>query len=127
VASKPNDDTIPSGAGTEKQKPAAGKGNVQGKVFFNGKPVGGIEVKLAEKFSQFLGRPSGEVFVTKTDASGEYLIKDVPPRTYEGLLVKVFDSPFYQFATSGFIGAAKYKIEPDRTFFARIRTSLRLT
>jgi hypothetical protein len=115
---KSNDDTIPSGTGTEKQKPAAGKGNVQGKVFYNGKPASGIEVKLAEKFNRFLGEPTGEVLVTKTDAAGEYLIKDVTPRLYEGLLVKVFDAPYYQFATAGFVGSAKYKIEPDHTYFA---------
>src|SRR6185369_5802926 len=35
---QPKDDgTIPSGTGIEKSKPSAGKGNVQGKVMFNGK------------------------------------------------------------------------------------------
>jgi hypothetical protein len=118
-AAKPNDDgTIPSGVGTEKEKPAPGKGNVQGKVLYNGKPVPGVEVKLAEKFNQFLGSPGGETFVTKTDSAGEYLIKNVTPRVYEGLLVKVFDTPYYVFATSGIISNAKYKIEADKTYFA---------
>jgi hypothetical protein len=118
-APKPNaDGTIPSGTGTEKEKPAPGKANVQGKVLYNGKPASGIEVKLAEKFSRFLGNPSGETFVAKTDANGEYLIKNVTPRVYEGLLVKVFDSPFYQFATSGFVSNAKYNIEEGKTYFA---------
>jgi hypothetical protein len=46
------------------------------------------------------------------------LIKDVPPGIYEGLTAKVFDTPYYVFATSGFIASAKYKLEPDETFFA---------
>jgi hypothetical protein len=116
---KPNaDGTIPSGAGVEKEKPAAGKGNVQGKVLYNGKPVQGVEVKLSETFNRFLGNPGGETFVTKTDSSGEYVIKNVTPRIYEGLLVRVFDTPYYIFATSGIVSNAKYKIEEGKTFFA---------
>jgi len=42
----------------------------------------------------------------------------VPPGIYEGLTVKVFDSPYYVFATSGIVQSAKYKIEEGRTFFA---------
>src|SRR3954452_18592445 len=110
-AARPADDgTIPSGSGTEKERPAAGKGNVQGKVFFNEKPVEGVEVKLAEKFSRFLGSTSGATFTTKTDPQGEYLIKNVPPGVYEGLLVRVFQSNSYVFATSGIVSSAKYKI-----------------
>jgi len=116
---KPNDDgTIPSGTGTEKEKPAPGKGNVQGKVFYNGQPVEGIEVKLCETFNQFMNGCGGETHVTKTDKNGEYLIKDVEPKLYEALTAKVFDTNYYVFATSGVISAAKYKIEPDKTFFA---------
>jgi hypothetical protein len=117
--SKPDaDDVIHSATGVEKEKPAAGKANVQGKVFFNEKPVGDIEVKLCEKFSRFIGGCSGETFTTKTDANGEYLIKNVPPGLYEGLTAKVFNTPYYVFATSGIVGTAKYELEADRTFFA---------
>lgn len=117
--SKPDaDDVIHSASGVEKEKPAAGKANVQGKVFFNEKPVGDIEVKLCEKFSRFIGGCSGETFTTKTDANGEYLIKNVPPGIYEGLTAKVFNTPYYVFATSGIVGTAKYELEADRTFFA---------
>jgi len=116
---KPDDKgIIHSGTGTEKEKPAADKSNVQGKVFFNGKPVANIEVKLCEKFSQYFGGCGGQTYPTKTDANGEYLIKNVPPGIYEGLTAKVFDTPYYVFATSGFVASAKYKLEPDETFFA---------
>jgi hypothetical protein len=112
------DGTISSGTGTEKEKPAAGKGNVQGKVFYNEQPVEGIEVKLCEKFSQYLGGCNGETFTAKTDANGEYLIKNVPPRIYEGLIAKVFNTNYYVFATSGIVQSAKYKVEEGQTFFA---------
>ncbi len=113
-----SDDVIHSGTGQEKEKPAPGKANVQGKVFYNEKPAADIEVKLCEKFNRYFGGCSGATFTTKTDANGEYLIKEVPPGVYEGLTAKVFNTPYYVFATSGFIASAKYKIEQDETFFA---------
>ena len=112
------DSTIPSGTGTEKEKPAPGTGNVQGKAFYNQQPAAAVEVKLCEKFNQYFGGCNGKIFTTKTDNQGEYLIKNVPPGIYEGLTVKVFDTNYFVFATSGIVGAAKYKIEPDKTFFA---------
>ena len=116
---KPNaDGTIPSGTGVEKEKPAAGKGNVQGRALYNGQPAKDVEVKLCETFNQFFGGCGGETFVTRTDSAGEYLIKNVPPRIYEGLVVKVFDENFYVFATSGIVSSAKYKIEEGQTYFA---------
>lgn len=119
AASRPNPDgAIPSGTGVEKGKPPAGRGAVQGKVFYNGKPVPSIEVRLCEKFNRFLGGCGGEALTVKTDANGEYWFKSVPPGVYEGLLVRVFDTDSYVFATSGIASAAKYRIEADRTFFA---------
>jgi hypothetical protein len=116
---KPDKDgIISSGTGVEKEQPAAGKGNVQGKVFYNQQPVAGVEVKLCETFSRYLSGCGGETFTTKTDSGGEYLIKNVPPRIYEGLIVKVFDTDYYVFATSGIVQTAKYKIEEGQTFFA---------
>lgn len=116
---EPNEDgTIPSGTGVEKEKPAAGKGNVQGKAFFNEKPAVGVDVKLCKTFNQFFGGCSGDTFTAKTDENGEYLIKNVPPGIYEGLTVRVFNTPYYVFATSGIISAAKYDIVADQTYFA---------
>src|SRR5207253_7303624 len=109
---------IHSGTGEEKEKPAAGQANVQSKVFYNEKPAANIEVKLCEKFNQYFGGCGGQTFTAKTDANGEYLIKNVPPGTYEGLTAKVFDTPYYVFATSGFVSSARYKLEADETFFA---------
>lgn len=116
---KSDKDFVESESGIEKSKPEAGKANVQGKVFYNEKPAEGIEVKICEKFSRFIGGCDGETFKTKTDANGEYLFANVTPGTYEGLLVKVFDSKSYVFATKGIgISSAKYKFDADKTFFA---------
>jgi hypothetical protein len=109
---------IHSGTGEEKEKPVAGKANVQGKAFYNEKPASNVEVKLCETFSQFISGCGGQTFTTKADSNGEYLIKNVPPGIYEALTVKVFDTPYYVFATSGIVSSAKYKIEADQTFFA---------
>jgi hypothetical protein len=118
AAETSSDDMIPSGTGVEIEKPAAGKGNVQGKAFFNEQPAVGVEVKLCKTFNRFFGGCSGDTFTAKTDDAGEYLIKNVPPGIYEGLTVKVFNTPYYVFATSGVISAAKYNIEADKTYFA---------
>lgn len=113
-----NDGTIPSGTGMEKEKPAPGTGNVQGKALYNGQPAAGVEVKLCETFNQYLGGCGGQSFTAKTDSAGEYLIKNIPPKIYQGLIVKVFDTSYYVFATSGIVQSAKYKIEDGQTFFA---------
>jgi hypothetical protein len=112
------DGIISSGTGVEKEKPAPGTGNVQGKAFYNERPAEGVEVKLCEKFNRYLGGCTGNTFTTKTDSAGEYLIKNVPPGIYEGLTVKVFNTNYYVFATSGIVQSAKYRIEADQTFFA---------
>lgn len=111
-------DIISSGTGTEKEKPAAGKGNLQGKVLYNERPAENIEVKLCEKYSQFVSGCGGETFTAKTDAQGEYLIRNITPKVYEGLIARVFNTNYYIFATSGIISAAKYNIEEGKTFFA---------
>ncbi|HEX8130748.1 MAG TPA: hypothetical protein VF527_16730 [Pyrinomonadaceae bacterium] len=105
--------------GVEKQKPAPGKGNVQGKVLYNNQPVEGIEVKLCEKFNRFFGGCDGKTFTARTDANGEYVIADVEPKVYEGLLARVFDTDSYIFAASGIAGlsSTKYDVAPDKTLF----------
>jgi hypothetical protein len=118
TAAKVDDGTNPSGTGVEKEKPAPGKANVQGKAFFNEGPAAGVQVKLCQTFSQFVSGCGGEIFTTKTDENGEYLIKNVPPGVYEGLTIQVFNTPYYVFATSGIVSAAKYNLEEGKTYFA---------
>lgn len=106
-------------SGIEKIKPAAGTGNVQGKVLFNSKAAENIEVTLCEKFNQFFGGCDGKKFVAHTDSDGEYVITNVPPKTYEALTARVFETKFYVFATTGITGLAssKYEVEADQTLF----------
>ncbi|MEZ5347406.1 MAG: carboxypeptidase-like regulatory domain-containing protein [Pyrinomonadaceae bacterium] len=115
---KVKDGYVVSEDGTAKEKPETGKANVQGTVLYNEKPVPDIEVQLCENFSRFSGC-SGTEFKTKTDKNGEYLFKNVDPKDYQGLLARVFDTDSFVFAAQSFgLFAAKYKIEPDMTFFA---------
>jgi len=106
-------------AGIEKVKPASGTGNVQGKVFYNSKPVANIEVKLCETFGRYFGGCGGKTYTARTDQVGEYVIANVPPKVYEGLLARVFDTDMYIFASSGIGGlsATKYEVAPDKTLF----------
>ena len=107
--------------GVEKVKPAAGTGNVQGKVLYNNAPVPNIEVKLCETFSRFLSGCGGKTYTAKTDNDGDFVIANVPPKEYEGLTVRVFDTDSYVFATTGIAGisAAKYNVVADKTLFVQ--------
>jgi hypothetical protein len=80
----------------EKVKPAPGTGNVQGK-----------------------GGCGGKIYTAKTDKDGDFVITNVPPKEYEGLTVRVFDTDSYVFATTGIAGisATKYNVEAGRTLF----------
>ncbi len=106
-------------AGVEKIKPAPGKGNVQGKVFYNSKPVENIEVKLCETFNQYFGGCGGKTYTARSHKDGEYVITDVEPKVYEGLLARVFDTDSSIFATTGIAGISsnKYEIVADKTLF----------
>jgi hypothetical protein len=103
----------------EKVKPSPGTGNVQGKVLYNGAPVANIDVRLCEKFSRFLSGCSGQIYTAKSDQDGDYVITNVPPKEYEGLTVRIFDTDGYVFATTGIAGisATKYNVEADKTLF----------
>lgn len=118
---KSDGDYVESEEGTAKGTPESGKANVQGKVLFNGEPAVGVEVKICQKFSRFMGDCGGDTFKTKTDASGEYLFSSITAGVYEGLLVKVFDTNSFVFATQGLgVSAAKYKFDADATYFAPV-------
>lgn len=105
--------------GVEKVKPAPGTGNVQGKVLYNNAPVENIEVKLCETFSRFLSGCGGQIYTAKTDKEGDFVITNVPPKEYQGLTVRVFDTDSYVFATTGIAGiaATKYDVVADKTLF----------
>ena len=104
-------------AKVEKAKPAPGTGNVQGTVLFDDQAAVGIEVKLCETFARFGSGCSGAEHKATTEADGQFLIPNVPPKEYQALLVRVFDTELYQFAQSGFVSAKTYMVEADKTLF----------
>lgn len=97
-------------------EPAAGTGNIQGKVLFNDKPAADIQVTLNEKFSTIIG-PSGKSYTARTNKDGVFVVRNVPPKEYEGLTARVFDTPMVVFMQSGIMSARKYKVEADKTLF----------
>ena len=107
--------------GVEKVKPAPGTGNVQGKVLYNNAPVENIDVRLCETFSRFLSGCGGKIYTAKTDKDGDFVITNVPPKEYEGLTVRIFDTDSYVFATTGIAGisATKYNVVADKTLFVQ--------
>jgi hypothetical protein len=107
--------------GTAKATPAPGTGNVQGKVLYNNAPVGNIEVKLCETFNRFIGGCSGKTYTAKTDTEGDFVIANVEPKEYASLMVRIFDTDSYMFATTGIAGlsAAKYNVVADKTLFVK--------
>lgn len=122
---KPTPNSEPDGddastSGAEKQKPAAGKGNVQGKVVFNDQPVEGIEVKICENFSTIMGiKCDGKTATTKTDKDGIYVLPNLDPKVYGGLTAKVFKSNYYVYPQEGIMTAQKFTVEADKTVYAR--------
>lgn len=115
---KSNTDKTDKTDHVEKVKPSPGTGNVQGKVLYNGKPVENIDVRLCETFSRFLSGCGGKIYTAKTDKDGDYVITNVPPKEYEAITVRIFDTDGYVFATTSFgISATKYKVEADKTLF----------
>ena len=109
-----------STSGEEKVKPAAGKGNVQGKVLYNDQPVEGIEVKICEEFSTIMGvKCTGKTEQTTTDKDGVFVLADLEPKTYGGLTAKVFKADYFVYPQEGIMTAQKFAVEADKTIFAR--------
>lgn len=114
------EDSAESTSGDERQKPAAGKGNVQGKVLYNDQPVEGIEIKICETFSTIMGiNCTGKTRSTKTGADGVFVLADLEPMNYGGLMAKVFKSNYYIFPYKGtMMSPQRFTVEADKTIFA---------
>jgi hypothetical protein len=100
--------------------PESGKASIWGQVMYNSQPVGKIEVKLCETLVSFNMQCSGKTFKTLTNSDGEYLLENIPAKSYGGLIVKVFTSNFYIFDATQYGGMPKkYDIKADQTFYVR--------
>jgi hypothetical protein len=110
--------------------PSPGKGNVKGAVRWDGKPIANVDVRLCEGFSS-LGLTSGctgRTYDAKTDATGAFVIRDVPPKEYGALLVFEPDAPGryqYQAPKNDFIGAQKHVVRAGTTIDAGITNLFR--
>lgn len=92
--------------------PSAGTGGVYGRLLWNDKPVGDIQVKLCDEIEYF-GGCEGAEFPTITDANGVYTILNVPPGSY-GLTYKALDSDTWYYVTSGLMNAKDFEIPADQ-------------
>ncbi len=88
--------------------PNAGTGGVYGRLFWNGKPVMGQEIKLCDEIKYF-GGCEGAEFSTTTDSNGVYAILNVTPGSY-GLTYRAMDSDTWYFITSGILDAADFEV-----------------
>lgn len=97
-------------------------GNVKGNVLYDGKPTGDVHVRLCEKFSTIgLSGCSGRTYEAKTDATGTFLLRDVPPTEYGALLVFEPDGSGryqYQAPKNAFGGAQKHAVRAGKTIDA---------
>lgn len=118
TSSTRSSEPTPEAAEEQKElvKPAAGTGNVQGKVQYNDKPAANILVTLSEKFSTIFGA-SGKSYTARTNKDGIFVIKNVTPKEYEGLTARVFDTPMVVFMQSGIMSAKKYSVAANQTLF----------
>ena len=105
----------------ERVKPNPGKGNVQGQVFYNSKPVENIEVKLCEKFDRMISSLGcrGKTHKASTDREGYFVLTDIEPGKYQGLLVRVFNTESYIVATKGIGGLdnVEHDVAANQTLF----------
>lgn len=123
----PKGEFLKSETGTAKGTPKAGMANIQGKVFFNLRPVEGIDVRLCVESANLSGDCIGKKYMAKTDENGQYLFADLEPRVYNGLFVRVFNTPNYvHTAKYGFL-SLKIKTEADKTFFVPLTTLFKPT
>jgi hypothetical protein len=94
--------------------PQNGKGNIAGRILWNGKPAESIEVTMCKDFNFFSGC-KGKDYKVNTDKDGFFVIRDAEPGEYS-LVVKVFDSKKYlYFTTSIGLSAKKYQVKEDET------------
>jgi hypothetical protein len=93
--------------------PASGMGNVVGRILWNAQPVADTEVKLCQDVSM-VGGCKGVEYSTRTDATGVYLLTDVPPGEY-GLVVHALGADRWVYVTAGLgISARKYTVAADQ-------------
>ena len=96
-------------------QPAAGTGNIYGRLLWNEQPVVAVAVRLCEEI-EFLGGCQGQEYNAATDANGVYLFTDLPPRSY-GLTYQSLESEDWIYFTSGILDARDFEVAADQVVF----------
>ena len=104
--------------------PAAGKGNVDGSVLWNGAGAADQEVKLCEDF-QLIGGCKGREYSARTNAAGAYRFAGVEPGEY-ALAIRPFGADSMIYITSGAITARKFAVEANKTLDIRPQSVYKL-
>ena len=104
--------------------PAAGKGNVDGSVIWNGAGAADQEVKLCEDF-QLIGGCKGREYSTRTNTAGAYRFAGVEPGEY-ALAIRPFGADSMIYITSGAITARKFAVEANKTLDIRPQSVYKL-
>lgn len=97
-------------------QPAAGTGNVYGRLLWNGQPVVGATVRLCDEV-EFMGGCQGLEYSTTSDENGVYLFTDIDPITY----ALTYQDPVTQdwfYITSGLLNAADFEVSADQVLNA---------
>ncbi len=97
-------------------QPAAGTGNVYGRIFWNSLPAAGVAVELCDDIDYFDGC-IGEQYATTTDEDGMFLFADVTPLGY-GLEYETLEADGWIYITSGVFDAADFEVSAGEALFA---------
>ncbi len=94
------------------------KGNLEGKIFYGSEPLVKHQVKLCTKFDPYWSGCGGKTYKARTDKYGRYVIKDLKPGVYEGLLMRDANNRGWIYTTGSFgIGNATITIKEGKTTF----------
>lgn len=97
-------------------QPAAGTGNVYGRLLWNGQPVVGATVRLCDEV-EFMGGCQGLEYSTATDDTGVYLFTDIDPITY-ALTYQEQGAEDWFYITSGLLNAADFEVSAGQVLDA---------
>lgn len=118
---------------TSVERPAPGRSSVTGTILMeDGSPEANAEVHLCENLQTFVGC-SGRIGITKTDASGRFWFRNIPPTNYAPAVL-IDENKFVSFTLekekTAVPKALTYNVEADQTIELppfRMNTSLNVS
>lgn len=122
--SNENTASEPSGCAKTAPEPEAGKGNLCGKILWNGTGAGNLDLILCQDFSSFSGC-GGPEQKSQTNEDGTYLFQNMPPGTY-ALSVRVFDTNDWLYISGGILSSYDFEITAGDTLDIPIQNIFKL-